>query len=221
MLELWIFIQGLKLKTSAKIFWVNKLDMPTPERLEKITRVASLRQEGVLVLEDIYDPHNAEAVLRSCDAFAFQRVCFIFDKQKPFNPRKVGKTSSSSANKWLDFEIFNSTKECLESLKSDGYEIIATVLEEDSENLYESDLSNPKIALMLGNESRGLSKEAVEMSDRKIMIPMKGMVQSLNLSVTASVFLFEINRQRASLEQGDYALTQSKKEALITSFSDR
>lgn len=195
--------------------------MPTPERLEKIKRVVSTRQEGILVLEDIYDPHNAEAVLRSCDAFAFQKVCFIFDKQKPFNPRKVGKTSSSSANKWLDFEIFKSTKECLESLKSRGYELIATVLQEDSENLYKADLQNPKIALMLGNENRGLSEEATSLADRKIMIPMQGMVQSLNLSVTASVFLFEINRQRIENSLDKYLLAPDTQKSLVSDFSER
>lgn len=96
-------------------------------RQEKIERVIENRREGVVVLEDIHDPHNAGAVCRSCDAFGWQKVYLIFDKEKQFNPKRIGKASSSSANKWLTFKIFKSTKECFEELKKDGFEIYATV----------------------------------------------------------------------------------------------
>lgn len=195
--------------------------MPTPERLQRMTTVAQGRQTGVVVLEDIYDPHNAAAVLRSCDAFAIHKVVFIFEKQKPFNPRKVGSVTSSSANKWLDFEIFHYTEDALLSLKQRGYHIAATALTEDSVSLFDADLSMPHLALMLGNEHRGLSQTAIDMSDTTLMIPMQGMVQSLNLSVTAAMCLFEVARQRQANGADTYLLPQEDRTTIAAKFSGK
>lgn len=170
--------------------------MPTKNRTERIRHVASQRQAGVVVLEDIHDPHNAAAVLRTCEAFGFQKVFFIFEKQKKFNPRKIGKATSSSANKWLDFQMFDSTEKCLRGLKKQGYTTYATVLDRGAGSLFKTHFSRPKTALLFGNEHSGLSEKAAEMADKKIYIPMRGFVQSLNLSVTAAVCLFELSRQR-------------------------
>jgi tRNA (guanosine-2'-O-)-methyltransferase len=165
-------------------------------REEKINKVIENRQEGIIVLEDIHDPHNAAAVWRSCDAFGFQKVYIIFVQEETFNPSRLGKASSSSANKWLDFEVFTSTKECMEKLKKDGFKTVVTVLDKEAKSIYETDFNTPKTAVMFGNEHRGLSEEAIKNADVKMYIPMKGMVQSLNLSVTAAVTMFEMNRQR-------------------------
>lgn len=155
------------------------------------------------MLEDIHDPHNAAAVWRSCDGFGIGKVYLIFDKETVFNPKKVGKASSSSANKWLDFKIFKSTRECVETLKGEGYEIWATVLDKEATEIYKSDLGQKKkVAIMLGNEHRGLSVEAVKLADKKVYIPMQGMVQSLNLSVTAAIVLYELTRQRQGKDYG-------------------
>ncbi|MCL5774970.1 MAG: RNA methyltransferase [Patescibacteria group bacterium] len=170
--------------------------MPTKNRTERIRHVAFQRQEGVVVLEDIHDPHNAAAVLRTCEAFGFQKVYFIFEKQKKFNPRKIGKATSSSANKWLDFQMFDSTEKCLKDLKKQGYATYATVLDKGAGSLFKTHFPKPKIALLFGNEHSGLSKKAVNMADKKIYIPMGGFVQSLNLSVSAAICLFELSRQR-------------------------
>lgn len=163
-------------------------------RQVKIERVKNNRQKGVVVLEDIHDPHNAAAVWRSCDAFGIGKVYLIFDKEEKFNPKKIGKASSSSANKWLDFEIFESTEECLKKVKEDGFTIYATVLNEKAKEIGKTKFV-PKAAIMLGNEHRGLSETAIKMADELVYIPMKGMVQSLNLSVTAGICLFEYTRQ--------------------------
>lgn len=195
--------------------------MATPERIEKLTRIAKTRQQGVVVLEDIFDPHNAEAVFRSCDAFGFQRVCLIFKEQKPFNPQAIGKQSSSSANKWLNFEIYTSTEECLTSLKNEGMEIVATILDDTSESIYSADLSAKKIALMLGNERDGLSEKAISMADRKLIIPMMGLVQSFNLSVTASMCLFEITRQRIQKGIETYYYPDEEQKILCEDFLNR
>lgn len=144
----------------------------------------------------MHDPHNVAAACRSAEGFGFGKIWLIFDKEKSFDPKKVGMTSSGSANKWLDFRIFRSTKECLEELRKEGFEIWATVLDESVDKISEADFTREKIAVLFGNEHRGLSKEARKGADRKVYIPMKGMVQSFNLSVTAAILMYEINRQR-------------------------
>ena len=188
--------------------------MPTPERRRRYREVAAGRQRGAVVLEDIHDPHNAEAVFRTCDVFGFQRVCLIFDEEPPFDPRRVGKLSSSSANKWLDFEVFPSARACLDALHGEGYEAIATVAEgEAAEEIFAADLTTPRLALLLGNEHRGLSPEALALADRRLTIPMAGMVRSLNLSVAAAIALYEITRQRRAAPEA-YRLDAREQEAL-------
>lgn len=182
---------------SCIIRTITEIQMET--RQEKIDRVMRQRHEGIIVLEDIHDPHNAAAVWRNCDAFGFGRVYLIFDKEKKFNPKKIGKTSSASANKWLDFEIFESTEECLGAIKDKGYKIYGTILDKEAKGLDEVRFGE-RSAICFGNEHRGLSETAIKMADEKIYIPMRGMVQSLNLSVSAGVVMWEYMRKK---ENGD------------------
>jgi len=165
-------------------------------RQEKIKKVIDKRQEGVIVLENIADEHNAAAVWRSADAFGFQKIYLVFSVEKSFNPKKVGKKSSASANKWLSFKTFKTIEECYRELKKEGYKIYVTVLDKEAKNLQSTNFNLHKIALVLGNEHRGLSEEAIKGADEKIYIPMKGMVQSLNLSVSAGILMYEVERQR-------------------------
>ena len=194
----------------------------TPERDAKIRRMIAQRQTGVVVLEDIYDPHNAAAVFRSCDAMGIDRVCLIFDQQKPFNPAKLGHSTASSANKWLTFETYHSTEACLNTLKQQGYTLFATALNDAAVSVFETDLTTPHPALLFGNEHRGLSETACEMADHTVLIPMAGMVQSLNLSVTAGMLLFELRRQRqAAMGNGggeSFALSPTETTALEARF---
>ncbi len=171
--------------------------MGTEERKQKIQKIMSARQSGcVVVLEDVSDPHNAAAVIRTAEALGISDVWLIFNEGKSFNPRKVGDKSSSHANKWMRFQKFKSSRECIESLRRDGYEIVATALTTNAESLYSANLKSDKIALFFGNEHSGLSLETIEAADRKISIPMRGMVQSLNISVTAGIVMYEVTRQR-------------------------
>ncbi len=191
------------------------------KREAKIRGVVSRRQKGiVMVIEDVHDPHNAAAILRSCDAFGIQRVCFIFEKQDRYNPRKVGKTSSSSANKWLDFEIYESTKDCFDKLKGEGFEMVVTALSDRAESVYVANLKAEKLALVVGNEHAGVSETAIEMADKVLMIPMRGMVQSFNVSVGAALCMYEVTRQRLE-NWGKYQLGEASSEALVSDFLDR
>lgn len=191
--------------------------MITPERRQRIEQVVRGRQQGTVVLEDVHDPHNLAAVLRSCDAFGIQTVHIIFVREAPFDPRSIGKVSSSSANKWIDYVIHRSTEACLNRLHEEDYETVATVIDESAENLIGARFQNPKTAFLLGNEHRGLSEAAVRLARRRLTIPMRGMVESLNLSVTASLLLYELTRQRS--ERGEeVSLTESERLRLKESF---
>ena len=167
------------------------------KRLDRITTVVQHRRNDIIVvLEDIHDPHNAAAILRTCDALGIQNIFFIFEKQQIFNPKRIGKASSSSANKWLNFTVFKSTKECIEALRKSNYTIIATALTPNAVSLTEEKFIDEKIALMVGNEHAGLSEIAISLADRVVMLPMRGFVQSLNVSVSAAVFLWDIVTKR-------------------------
>jgi len=191
------------------------------KRQVKIKTVVKNRQAGfIVVLEDIHDPHNAAAILRTCDGFGVQEVYFIFDQEKRYNPKRVGKSSSSSANKWLSFKIFDSTQDCLKVLKKSGYEIIATAIHPKAKNLFKTKLLHKKIALLVGNEHRGLSEYAIKSADQIIALPMKGMVQSLNVSVTAGIYIYEISRQRQK-DLKKYQLKPKAAEKLASDFGKR
>ncbi len=204
--------------------------------------VAAHRQKDiVVVLEDLYDPHNAEAIFRTCDGFGVQNAYLIFDTQPPFNPRKVGKATSSSANKWLDFKIFSKssskskiqsskeiendeyesspTERCIQELKKEGYTIVGSILDKNATNLYEFTWPD-KIAFWLGNEHSGLSEQAKKACDHTVYIPMQGMVESLNVSVAAGVFLSEIYRNR-NKNGNKFTLSEEEQKKLVDEFVGR
>ncbi len=166
-------------------------------RSERIEMIKNWRFSDVaVVLEDIHDPHNAAASFRSLDAFGVGNVHLVFEQEEPFNPKKIGKESSSSANKWLNFTIWRSTEKCLTALRQQGYQLFATCLSEEAALLPQLDLRQKKIAFLFGNEHRGLSAKALELADKQIIIPLYGFVQSLNLSVSVGIVMYELNRQR-------------------------
>ena len=168
------------------------------DRSKKLKQIASKRQNGlVLVLEDIHDPHNVAAIMRSADAFGVQEIYLIFDKQQPWNPYEIGKKTSGNSNKWLTFHIFDSSASCLEVLQAQGYWLCATSLDKEAEDFYQTDFQiELSVALIVGNERVGVSKLMEQTADKKIYIPMVGFCQSLNVSVTTAICLGEIVRQR-------------------------
>jgi tRNA (guanosine-2'-O-)-methyltransferase len=167
-------------------------------RIERIKRVLAQRQPDLsVVMENIHDPHNVSAVLRSCDAVGILRVELLYTVEK--FPR-IGKKSSSSANKWLEVRKHKSVDECYRILRDEGFALYATHLGGSSVSLYDLDLTK-KVALVFGNEHRGVSDEAATRADGAFQIPMLGMIQSLNVSVACAVSLYEVLRQR--LAKGD------------------
>ena len=172
--------------------------MPTQARLNKLNRVARQRQSGLtLVIEDVFDPHNLGAIARSCDALGVQEIHIIFETHPQFDPKEVGKNSSTATNKWLSFRVHQSTEKALTTLKSEGWQIVAAVVDPAAESVFQADLSTERLALLLGNEKvTDLSGTALELADRQITIPMRGIAQSMNVSVSAALLLYEVTRQR-------------------------
>ena len=163
------------------------------KRLKKITEVVKFRQPSLhVVLENIHDPHNVSAIFRTCDAVGVPKVSLIYNQEKfP----KIGKKSSASAFKWVDKEKYANVSDCFESLHNEGFKIYASSISDDAVDFYKLDLKK-KIAIVFGNEHRGISEEAARLADSWFKIPMFGMVQSLNVSVAAAIVLYEACRQR-------------------------
>ena len=192
--------------------------MITSKRQNKIDNVIQRRQQGIIVLEDVHDPHNAAATMRSVEALGFQTVYFTFDKTKRYNPVTIGKASSASAVKWLTIETFDSSKSCYQRLKQDGYIIYETTLNPIKPyNVYDKlPTLGPKIAIVFGNEHAGLSSYAVDNADYHLFIPMRGFVESFNISVCAALMLAEISRKRVEEGIGRYLLTKDQTQKLST-----
>ena len=191
------------------------------KRLKRLTDVATKRQAGLaLVLEDIHDPHNAAAIMRTCDGLGIQDVYVIFNQEEPYNMRRIGKASSSSANKWLTFYIYRSAKDCFRDLKKKKYQICATILNPKAKNVIATDLTAPRLALVVGNEHRGISPEAAKLADTLLYFPMQGFVESFNVSVSAAIFLYEIIRQRAKNAPA-YKFSKNETKKLLADFKKR
>lgn len=166
----------------------------TPNREQRIAKVQLKRQHDLTVIfENVHDPHNISACLRSCDAIGIQEVFIISSNQQ--KETRLGKKSSASAAKWLTIHHFFDVKQCFEEVRKKFSKIYSTRLDANAIDLYEMDF-NQSIALVFGNEHQGVSEEAAGLSDGNFMIPQVGMIQSLNISVACAVTLYEAFRQR-------------------------
>lgn len=167
----------------------------TEKRLNKIKKVVKQRQHSLkVVLEDIHDPHNVSAIYRTCDSVGVVQATLLYNKEKfP----KISRVSSSSANKWVETVRYKTTEDCFSDLRKNGFKIYASKLDKHAKDLYELDLTE-KVAIVMGNEHRGISDVVAELADEIFYIPMRGMIQSLNVSVATAVTLYEAQRQRAA-----------------------
>jgi len=148
-----------------------------------------------VVLEDIYQSHNASAVLRSCDVFGVQDVHIIENRYK----YQVNPDVALGSAKWLSLHKYNNgefnTPECIEKLRSEGYRIVATTPHKDEETIHGFHLAKGKVALLFGTEYEGLTDEAIGQADEYVMIPMHGFTESLNISVSAAIFLYQLTTE--------------------------
>ncbi|MBC8124325.1 MAG: RNA methyltransferase [Candidatus Kapabacteria bacterium] len=171
-------------------------DNITPERKARIEHVLRNRQPTLtIVFENVQDPHNISAVIRSCDAVGVLEVHGIYAGLNEFPV--LGEKSSASARKWVGVHLHNSVDECYSALRAKGYRIFTTHMGSDAVKLHELDLTQP-VALVFGNEHHGVTEEARAKADGNFLVPQVGMIQSLNISVACAVTLYEAMRQRTA-----------------------
>lgn len=190
----------------------------TDERLTQFEKVLSQRTSYItVVLENIFQPLNASAVLRSCDCFGIQNIHIIEDRNE-FNPdREVAMGSSN----WLNIKRHKQKKglsDCISKLKSQGYRIIATTPHsKNSIKLKDFKLEDGKTALLFGTELTGLSEEALNMADVHLNVPMFGFTESFNLSVCAAICLNEMKQQLNNSDL-DWKLSQEERDKVMLSW---
>ena len=166
----------------------------TDERRIKVDKLLNYRQNDfTVILENVFDPHNIAAVMRSCEAVGMMEIYIIksiLPTHKRWNDR-----SSASANKWLMVHTFEDVASCFEEVKKKYKNIFCTHLNEDAKSLYDLTLSEPT-ALVFGNEREGVSDEALSYCTGNFIIPQVGIIQSLNISVACAVSIYEAYRQK-------------------------
>lgn len=165
----------------------------TEARQRHLAQVAARRHfDLTVVLENIWDPHNVAAILRSCDAVGVQIVHLVYTTEK--FPR-IGAKAAAGVKKWLTISRHKSIAACYRKLHRARFKIYSSDLAANSRNFYELNLRQPT-ALVFGNEHRGVSDQARQLADGTFHIPMAGFAQSLNISVAVAVTLYEACRQR-------------------------
>jgi tRNA (guanosine-2'-O-)-methyltransferase len=166
----------------------------TSERAQRLENVLSKRQNDLtVVLENVFDPHNISAVMRTCDAVGIQDIHVL--NTRISRHKKWGARSSSSAAKWLTIHQHADAALCFEELRKTYPLILTTHLSSTAVSLYDIDFTHP-VALVFGNEHDGVSKEIRELANGNFVIPQVGMIRSLNISVACAVSLYEAYRQK-------------------------
>jgi tRNA (guanosine-2'-O-)-methyltransferase len=194
----------------------------TDQRVKKFTSVVQKRQlDMTVVLENVHDPHNIGAVLRSCDAVGISEIFVLYNEPNLFTTHlKVAGKSNSGARKWVDINFYTDTDKCMKAVRSKYQTIYATHLENSAESIYNKDLTQ-SFAIVFGNEKDGISAKMLEYCNQNVVIPQMGMVKSLNISVACAVSLFEALRQRQI--KGLYSKIDmpSAKVALLNDYCER
>lgn len=167
----------------------------TPEREDKLIYVLNRRQGNLaVVLENVEDPHNIFAVMRTCDAVGIQDVYVINTRIKEH--RKFGKRSSSSAAKWVTMHKYDNLEECMNIVAAKYGSIYASYIDDTSTSYLDIDYTRSMV-LVFGNERDGISDDMLAHCTGKLVIPQCGMIQSLNISVACAVALYEAKRQKS------------------------
>jgi tRNA (guanosine-2'-O-)-methyltransferase len=183
----------------------------TPQRFNRLTSVLNKRQPDLtVVLENVFDPHNVSAVMRTCDAVGIQDVYILNDRIPPH--RKWGYRSSSTAAQWLSVHQFTNAEECFEEVSKKYKNIYTSHLTEASTDLYSMDLTD-SIALVFGNETFGVSDNIRKYAHGDFIIPQSGIIKSLNISVACAVTLYEAFRQKK--QKGHYDEPRLPKSKMI------
>ncbi|SDB24460.1 tRNA (guanosine-2'-O-)-methyltransferase [Flavobacteriaceae bacterium MAR_2010_188] len=179
------------------------------ERNQKFDRILKERTRHFTVaIEDVYQLHNTSAVIRSCDVFGIQEVNIIEER----NTKKIDREIAMGAQKWVDINRFSSAKECITSMKNNGYRIVATSPHANDIELNDFKIDE-KACFFLGSERDGISEEVKEAADCFLRIPMFGFTESLNISVSAAIILQQAMSLLRSSEI-EYVLSEDEKSIL-------
>ncbi|RKX93896.1 MAG: TrmH family RNA methyltransferase [Spirochaetes bacterium] len=192
-------------------------DYVSPRRLEKMQSVLSYRTDYItVVLEDIYQPHNASAVLRSCDAFGVQDVHIIENRNK----YRINPGVALGSSQWLTLKRYNTNEEntlsAIEYLKDQGYRIVAAMPYDTEVDLEDFNLEKGKSALFFGTEMYGLSQRVLSRADEFMKIPMFGFVESFNISVSCAVSLHYLTRKLRSSSINWTLSAERKEDVMLT-----
>lgn len=179
----------------------------TEKRKQLFKKVISRRTNHFTVAtQDVYQLHNTSAVIRSCDVFGIQNVQVV----EEVNLKKIDREIAMGAQKWVDINRYNSTEDCIASLRRQGYKIVATSPHRGT-MLQDFDISSP-LALFFGRETEGLSPEVLEEADEFLQIPMEGFTESLNISVSAAIILQDLT---ARLRKSDIKWQLTEEEQIL------
>jgi len=188
----------------------------TSRRLQLFNALLGLRTRYItVVLEDIFQAHNASAVLRSCECFGIQDVHIIENN----NEYRINPEITLGSQKWINLFTYNqeaqNTPAAIHHLKNSGYRIVATTPHKKDCTLEEFDLHKGKFALVFGSELKGLSPLAMQLADEFVKIPMVGFTESLNISVTAAIFIHHLSGKLRSNTGILWQLTHEEKQQIL------
>jgi tRNA (guanosine-2'-O-)-methyltransferase len=176
--------------------------MISEKRLAKIKELVRRRQRDMtLILENVHDPHNLGAIIRTCEAVGMKEVFILYTVETTNEEWYVGRNAASGVKKWLDLHFYTELDACVNHVKEKYKTIATTHLYKPTTSAYDYDYTAP-FALVFGNEHAGVTEEMYAVSNQNIAIPIMGMAESLNVSASASVILFEAMRQR--IHSGQY-----------------
>jgi len=157
----------------------------TDNRRERFQKVLAQRTKHFTVAtEDVYQLHNTSAVIRSCDVFGIQEVNIV----EEVNSKRIDREIAMGAQKWVDLNRYHTTKSCIEDLRTQGYQIVATSPHAEDCDLIDFDITK-KSCFFFGRETEGLSQQVIDSADSFLKIPMVGFTESLNISVSAAIIL--------------------------------
>nr|WP_086938418.1 tRNA (guanosine(18)-2'-O)-methyltransferase TrmH [Thaumasiovibrio occultus] len=164
----------------------------SPERFARIQQVLRARQTDLTVcMEEVHKPNNVSAIIRSADAVGLHRVHAVWPTKEM---RTLANTSAGSRN-WVHVDTHDTIDDAVSHFKAEGMQVLATNLSDRAVDFRQIDYTKPTVVI-LGNEKQGISQHALSLADHDIVIPMVGMVQSLNVSVASALILYEAQRQR-------------------------
>lgn len=179
-------------------------------RYRRICQMMAMRQPDLTIcLEEIHKPHNVSAIVRSADAVGIHQIHAIWPDQHV----KLSVSSAAGSNSWVNVISHQSTKDAITQIKSQKMQVLVTNLSEHAIDFREIDYTRPT-CIMMGQEKKGISQEALALADQHIIIPMVGMVQSLNVSVASALILYEAQRQRqlAGMYSRDHSLLSEQEQ---------